>query len=276
MDIGSGITIGPGITIPGNPPAVGQQAYTTPGTYTWIAPAGVTSVSVVCIGGGGGAGKYYGTGGGGGGLGWKNNISVTPGQSYTVVVGAGGIAGTTAGGNGGDSYFIDTSTVKGGRGLGGPYSTTGGTTLGGNYVGDGGGKGGSNTNEYATGGGGGAGGYSGNGGLGGPWAESSLSGAYSAPAGGGGSGGAYVVGGGGVGLYGQGSGGIGTGQGGSAGSNGLTYSSSPLVLPSGGNYGGGGSYNAYVNVGGNGGTGAVRIIWGPNRAFPSTNTQDMS
>ena len=35
-------------------PPIGQVAYTTPGTYSWTAPAGVTSVSVVAIGGGGG------------------------------------------------------------------------------------------------------------------------------------------------------------------------------------------------------------------------------
>jgi hypothetical protein len=36
--------------------AAGQEAvYTTPGTYNWIAPTGVTSISVVCIGGGGGS-----------------------------------------------------------------------------------------------------------------------------------------------------------------------------------------------------------------------------
>jgi hypothetical protein len=71
-----------------SPPPAGQQAYTTPGTYSWVAPLGVTSVSVVTVGGGGGGGgspSYY-KGGGGGGLGYKNNISVTPGASYTVVV----------------------------------------------------------------------------------------------------------------------------------------------------------------------------------------------
>ncbi len=30
----------------------GQQAYTTAGTFSWTAPAGVTSVCVVCVGGG--------------------------------------------------------------------------------------------------------------------------------------------------------------------------------------------------------------------------------
>src|SRR3989344_2892517 len=46
-----------------------QVAYTSPGTYSWTAPAGVTSVSVVVIGPGG---KTWNpgssSGGGGGGL----------------------------------------------------------------------------------------------------------------------------------------------------------------------------------------------------------------
>jgi hypothetical protein len=48
---------------------------------------------------GGGACGTYTTGGGGGGLGWKNNIAVTPGQSYTVVVGAGGTGEASSGVN---------------------------------------------------------------------------------------------------------------------------------------------------------------------------------
>jgi hypothetical protein len=80
------------------PAAAGQAEFTTPGTYSWTAPAGVTSVSVVCIGAGGAGTRgtspsdenQLRQGGGAGGLGWKNNIPVTPGQSYTVVVGAGG------------------------------------------------------------------------------------------------------------------------------------------------------------------------------------------
>ena len=131
----------------------GQQAYTTPGTYSWTCPNSVSSVSVVCIGGGGsgGAAYYAGGGGGGGGLGWKNNISVTPGQTYTVVVGSGGSAvSATNGGqgtSGGDSYFIDATTVKGGGGGAGTGTSSltntsyaGGS--GGTYVGDGGGNGG--------------------------------------------------------------------------------------------------------------------------------------
>ena len=118
-----------------SPSAPGQQAYTSPGIYSWVAPENVTSVCVVCVGGGSSSG-------GGGGLGWKNNIGVSPGNTYTVVVG----------GNGQDSYFINPSLVKGG----------GGSGTGGSYVGDGGGSGG---NVGAYGAGGGAGGYSGNGGT---------------------------------------------------------------------------------------------------------------
>ena len=75
-----------------------QVEFTTPGTYSWTAPAGVTSVCAVCIGGGGAGTRgtspsdvdQLRRGGGAGGLGWKNDIPVTPGQTYTIVVGAGG------------------------------------------------------------------------------------------------------------------------------------------------------------------------------------------
>lgn len=35
------------------PIARGEAEFTTPGTYSWTAPAGVTSVCVVCVCGGG-------------------------------------------------------------------------------------------------------------------------------------------------------------------------------------------------------------------------------
>ena len=153
----------------------GQQTYTSSGSYSWTCPSGVTSVSVVCIGGGGGGngggnGVGGAGGGGGGGLGYKNNISVTPGQSYTVVVGGGGAGDAWDGppysdnpaNDGGDSYFINANTVKGGGGGGGygNSSATGGSA--GTYVGDGGGNGysggtGSGSASLpATGGGGGS------------------------------------------------------------------------------------------------------------------------
>jgi hypothetical protein len=142
-------------------------AYNAPGTYTWIAPACVTSVSVVAVGGGGGGspgfccaclGLLGGTGGFGASLRYINNYCITPGNSYTVVVGAGGIRGTTvsANGPGGSSYFLNTSTLyaKGGNGSGTNVGTGGGN----------GGIGGGYPFLNAGGGGGGAGGYSGNGG----------------------------------------------------------------------------------------------------------------
>lgn len=249
-----------------------QQAYTTPGTYSWVAPAGVTSVSVVAVGGGGGAAGIYAGGGGGGGLGYKNNIAVTPLTSYTVVVSAGAS----------DSYFNTTATV---RGLGGGTGSSGVQGSGGTYVGDGGGNGGQggpgSAGSGGQGGGGGAGGYSGNGGA-----------SATAGSGGGGGGGGNVPsanpggagGGGGVGLLGAGGNGsagvsggsTGTGgRGGSSGSNGGGGSGN--TGGSGGNYGGGAGGGSAS--GGGAGGGAVRIIWagttGITRAFPSTNTGDL-
>lgn len=257
----------------------GQQAYTTPGTYTFTAPAGVTSVCVVCVGGGGG-GMYYQyyssyytyamNGGSGGGLGWKNNITVVPGNTYTVVVGGGGSQGAYSSGstNGGASYFISTSTVAGYGGYAGRYAQS---RSGGGYVGDGGGNGGAVNNQYYSGygpcGGGGAGGYTGAGGS----SDNRYSYAGSGGGGGGGYSGSnyYSNGGGGVGIYGRGSNGLANGYGGSGGTRSSTRP--------GGTYGGGGggSSSTYWSGGGNGGGGAVRIIWGSGRAFPTTNTADV-
>lgn len=275
----------------------GQQAYTSAGSYTWVAPTGVTSVSVVAVGGGGRSGTTtYSGGGAGGGLGWKNNITVTPGSSYTVVVGAGATVQTSAGG---DSYFNNTSTVAGYGGYSAAQDNTGSTyNNGGGYTGDGGGNGGragrngAGPRGYA--GGAGAGGYAGAGGDGG-YLSIIPDRLPTAGAGGGGGGGAVwdssnkgAGGGGGVGILGQGSNGAAglqtstaaatAGGGGSGGSNGgpaqgyKNASGGP-----GGAYGGGGggSYGG-SNPAAVGGVGAVRIIWpGNTRSFPSTNTGNL-
>lgn len=243
----------------------GQEAFTTAGTYSWVCPAGVTSVSVVCIGGG--AGSDASNCGGGGGLGYKNNITVVPGNSYTVVAGASGSVGRV---NGGDSYFISTATVAG---YGGTKGTPG---LGGGYVGDGGGNGG-NGGSGGKGGGGGGGGYSGAGGKGGN--QGAFNGANGSGGGGGGGGGANTQdggAGGGTGMLGLGANGTGGAYGnyaspGTGGSGGETGPSSyPGAYPQ-GNYGGGsGAGSARA------GNGGVRIIWpGTSRSFPSTNTGDL-
>ena len=256
----------------------GQESWTTPGTYTWVCPADVTSIAAVAVGGGGGGHSQGGSsfgGGGGGGLGWKNGISVTPGQSYTIQVGAGG--GLSQGG--GNSHFENSSIV---HGVGGNNASGGGN--GGSYTGDGGGNGGNgiggNGVDGAGGSGGGAGGYSGSGGAGGQNGS-----------GGGGGGGGYHsgtgngdrrAGGGGVGLLGEGaSGQTSTGGGspfppGGTGGSGGTNGTAGTGGATGGNGGvrGGGGGGGYAN--GNGGNGGVRIIWGPNRSFPSTNTGNVT
>lgn len=74
---------------------VGEQVYTTPGTYTFTVPNGVTSLSMVAIGAGGSSSSS--TAGGGGALAYKNNFPVTPGQQFTVVVGQTGTVGNSGG-----------------------------------------------------------------------------------------------------------------------------------------------------------------------------------
>lgn len=257
------------------------DSYTTPNTYVWVCPAGVTNVNVVCIGGGAGSGASSGAGGGaGGGLGWKNAIPVIPGNSYTIVVGGGGGGGTglAAGLAGGNSYFISTATACGFGGSAGISRTAGGA--GGTFVGNGGGNGGSGgatPGSNGGGGGGGTGGYSGNGGNGGTLGTTTGGNGAGGAGGGGGAGtggNEDSGGGGGVGIYGIGSNGIGgtptgigngqanPGTGGSGGSNGSATTGGTYGAGAGAEGGGGaGPYN--------GTNGVVRIIWGTGLSFPS-------
>ncbi len=87
------------------PKAQGQQEFTTPGTYTFIVPANVESLSMVAVGGGAGGAQNVNDGGGGGGgaLAYSNNVAVTPGEALVVVVGQGGSRGDGAGTAGGQS-----------------------------------------------------------------------------------------------------------------------------------------------------------------------------
>lgn len=263
--------------------APGSQSYTTAGTYTWVAPAGVYKVSAVAVGGGasGGVKTYdpccalyrYGTGGAGGALRYKNNYTVVPGSSYTVVVGAGGASRSTVGCNnaGGGSYFSGTGVLyaKGGNAGGCNVGCGGGS----------GGTGGGSSTNARGGGGAGAGGYSGNGGCGGTGAAG-VNGAGGGAGGGGGGCGTCRGGGGGggVGILGSGCNGAGGGVnagggGGSGGTNGTA--SCGASGGAGGGYGGGGggaSASCVARSSGAGAVGAVRIIWpGCSRSFPSTS-----
>lgn len=230
----------------------GQQEYTSSGSYSWTAPTGVTSVCVVCVGAGHSSN-------GAGALAYKNNISVTAGSSYTVVVPA--AQSTTR------ASFNGDSTVSAGN-----YQ---------NRTGDGGGDGGDD--GYSSGG---AGGYSGNGGEN----NSGLNGGSGSGGGSGAGGFGYnhppeqygYTGGGGTGLQGQGSNGAGGtgvraangsisgGGGGSGGGDGESGSMSGYLTTLAAGFPGGQGYNSSKSKGG-----AVRIIWGSGRAFPSTNTADV-
>jgi len=135
---------------------------------TWTAPAGIYSITVECWGGGGGGGgstrrqSNGGGGGGGGGYAKSTNISVTPGQSYQVTIGAGGTGGGQGanGRDGGSSSFNNNTVVASGGSGGGVGNATPGTAGAGgtNNTGDttyNGGNGAAGTNP--TGGGGGEG-----------------------------------------------------------------------------------------------------------------------
>ena len=94
------------------------QNFTVNTTVT--VPIGVTSLKVECWGGGGKGSTMSNIinigGGGGGGAYVSSQLCVKPGETYSVVVGAGGSGATP---NGGDTYFGSVSTVmaKGGNGL---------------------------------------------------------------------------------------------------------------------------------------------------------------
>lgn len=230
----------------------GQILYDVLGTHEFTVPEGVFEVSTVATG--------AGRGHGGAGTSWRNAIPVSPGQKLYVIlnnnsiirsesasgpnelVALGSTSGSTAGGKGGK----DANTINHGGGDGGNGAATGGKGGAGGYTGPGGAG-------YETGNG--SAGLGGGGGGGARYKQS-------------GTGGDFLGFGGGVWYLGLGS----NGRGGRSGT--LTdislgrggrgsFEDGNVGAPS---YGGGGS--------GANACGFVRIIWGPGRAFPNTNTED--
>lgn len=279
-----------------------QTSTQTTDTYNayvaWVVPAGVTSISAVCIGGGGaasycqGTSSWSGAGGGGGAMAY-GTFDVTPGETLWVYIGSGGRASSSSSssGRGGHSGIgrgatrnttgnmnNNTMLLKAFGGQPGLYGNAGAGNGGGSsgteFEGGGnGGYGGQATSNGGGGGGGGAGGYTGTGGNGGI-GNSGVggNGAGSAAGAGGGmrSGGTAQNSGGGTDVYGltnQGSGGA-RDNGGGGGSGGQAGSSK------GGRHGGGGGgrEDDTSGAGGHGAGGVVRIIWGGTqpRSFPST------
>ncbi len=132
---------------------------------TWTVPAGITSITIEAWGGGGGGAGDAGNGGGGGAYA-KGQITVIPGNSYNVIVGAGGLGGSSSG-NGGNSIFGSNFVfAAGAQGQSGGQAANslGDNVWGGGNGGDGGGSsgGGGGGSAFATGNGNSGGGGSGN------------------------------------------------------------------------------------------------------------------
>jgi hypothetical protein len=254
-------------------PLAGEHLYTSPTNattdYTFTVPANVYSICVLCIGGTGTNSRSYIVNSS-----WFGGSSVSPVVSGTtgVICYAGGGSGSGSGGGTGNEFSpnSDNTYITITRPYGGTYY-----------------NGGAGSGAAAGRAGGGCAGYAGAGGAGGTTGT--------AGTGGSGGGGSTSRGGGGIGLYGQGANGAAGGGGGSGGTsttntNGGVYGGG---FGSTTNFGGGGGSLNYINnfsvtpgatyavhVGnagvinsgssGRGGSGAVRIIWGSGRAFPST------
>lgn len=254
-------------------------------------------------GGGGGGGVSYGTNisvtpgetlyirvgaGGSGGTSYnanviplKNETAGTSGESSYIKTGShSGTALLEGGGGGGGGFGTFSGAAGGSGGTSSGTSRTGGTA---------GGNGGNGTSTRG-GGGGGAGGFgSFAGGNGGSGTTATFGGtAFDGAASGGGNSSISLSDevrnyGGGTGIYdGFRSSVI---SGGASNSNGLTgngglsgNSSTSSQRSVAGRYGGGGgtkidtSTNTYIRDGGDGGQGAVRIVWGPGRDFNTANT----
>jgi hypothetical protein len=254
-----------------------QLTYTTPGSYTWTVPSGVTSITVVAIGGGGAGGNApNATGGSGAEV--TSVLAVQAGDTVAIYVGGGGGSGLEGGGGGGLTYVGDGPSNfiiagGGGGGGGGPFEDGAGGNAGSpGSSGSGGGGGGGGGGAGSNGSGGSAGSSggstspfggtagslfidtftsgSGSGGLGGGDESGSTGGTgISSTVGSGGAGGLGFGAGGGGGGYGGGGGGgwgafgPGSGGGGGGGSTGPNGTTTVNIAPAGGP-GAGGALNA--------------------------------
>ena len=82
---------------------LGTPTWTTPGDYSYIVPSGVTSIPKIEVHGTGGGGGFSpslnnksGGGGGGAGRAYSTGVSVTPGETLTIRITAGGPGGIRA------------------------------------------------------------------------------------------------------------------------------------------------------------------------------------
>ena len=249
--------------------AQNQTVYDTPGSGTYVVPAGVTSINVKMwgAGGGGGAGGSSGAGGPGGGGGYvSSTLTVTPSESLNIYIGSGGAGGTYPGSNSGG----------GGGGGGHTEINRSGTNL---LIAAGGGGGGGGDNSSATPGGAGGGGGGTTGVIGGSSSNANGGNPGTGAAGGtGGTGGSNNGSSGGAETAGDGgNGGSGTGgenNGGQAddgdGGSGDTGGYGGGGGGGGGRYGGGGGSSSQAgDAGGGGGGGGSNYLTGTSQ----TNSQ---
>lgn len=144
----------------------GSKIFNANGTF--IVPQGCSSVTFYAWGGGGGAGKTNLQGrGGGGGYSTRTLTGLTDGQSFTVLIGMGGVAGACGAGTGGvggynggnGSSATGTAGTAGSGGVaggsGGTKQQTGSNGGQGRYGGGGGGAAGDGGGNVNSGGGGG-------------------------------------------------------------------------------------------------------------------------
>lgn len=234
------------------PNVIGQAEYTIVGTYYWVCPANVNSVSIVCVGAGAGG----------------NYSPAADSSSFSGAAGTltGGGGSAQVGGSGTAFGTLSIGTVGGGNGGTGGYS--GGANAGGGGAGGYEGNGGGGARGLdAMGGGGGVGIYGGTGsGGGGGYYNTS----YGAPIRGAGAAGGE--GGGNTNIGGIFGGGAGHSDGGyeyGGGGGGLRYVTAYQTVP-------GNTYTIVVGASNDTGAarGAVRMIWGLGRAYPNTNTAD--
>ena len=144
-----------------------QYESTYKSSTTITIPSGCTKIDIFCVGGGGGGCRghrtsdaYGGGGGGGGCTKTVSNVSVSSGQSISIVIGSGGNGANSS--NNGDGSVSSVSrsgtvlaTIEGGEG--GYYESIG-RQPGGDGGSGGGGGGGSDKNEINGGNGGANGG----------------------------------------------------------------------------------------------------------------------
>ena len=122
-------------------PIAGSQTYSTAGTFSFVVPQGVYTLSMPVLSGGGGGGRsgqhtgdcHSGVAGGAGGTVASTSFATTPGETLTVIVGAGGSGGSYPGFQQGYGMGTVGGTTYVKRGATTLYTGSGGAVSSGEY-----------------------------------------------------------------------------------------------------------------------------------------------